>query len=220
MGMPTNPPSPPAADDPQRSGRTKSACGAALTAAEFAAQFRASFRVMWLVAVGIVGDSDIAEDVVQESAIVALRKLGQFERGTSFRAWAGRIVRNVALNALRSERRRHMVLNRQPAEAPASNAPGSHRHDPLQALPLAEYAVSELDGRVVAALEGLGDIARACLVLRTVGDLQYSEIASLLDIPEGTAMSHVHRSRHQLRQRLAGVWAEHTGDQGKGVGPA
>ena len=45
-------------------------------------------------------------------------------------------------------------------------------------------------------------MARASFLLRSLRGLPYSEIAVLLDIPEGTAMSHVHRSRARMRQRL------------------
>src|SRR5262249_7753011 len=51
---------------------------------EFAAQFNASFRVLWLIAAGITGDAALAEDVVQEAALVAMSKMDQFQPGTSF----------------------------------------------------------------------------------------------------------------------------------------
>jgi RNA polymerase sigma-70 factor (ECF subfamily) len=52
------------------------------------------------------------------------------------------------------------------------------------------------------ALEQVGDVARACLLLRTIESLDYRQIAQLLEIPEGTAMSHVHRARRLLRGQL------------------
>jgi RNA polymerase sigma-70 factor (ECF subfamily) len=159
---------------------------------------------MWLIAVGIVGDASAAEDVMQDAAMVALRKLDQFHRGTSFRSWVGAIVRNVALNAVRSDRRRKSSLGQWTAqnESMMAQDDDSHRTPTAGGLP---------DARVVAALAEMGDVARACLLLRTVGNLQYAEIATLLEIPEGTAMSHVHRARVHLRQRLAGVWEEQGG---------
>ena len=47
------------------------------------------------------------------------------------------------------------------------------------------------------------ETARACLLLRTLQDMPYREIALALDIAEGTAMSHVHRARMAMRERLA-----------------
>jgi RNA polymerase sigma-70 factor (ECF subfamily) len=178
--------------------------GTNISAQEFAAQFRASSHVLWLIAVGIVGDASAAEDVLQDAAIVALRKLDQFQPGTSFRAWVGTIVRNVALNALRSDRRRRNAV------ADWSDcADSSNRMDDAKAGAVLSIERT-LDSRIGTALLGIGDVARACLLLRTVGDLQYSEIAVLLDIPEGTAMSHVHRARAHLREKLAPVWLDHT----------
>jgi len=59
------------------------------------------------------------------------------------------------------------------------------------------------DDRVRAALETLPETARQCLLMRTLFDAPYSEIAARLDIPEGTAMSHVHRARRTLREIMA-----------------
>ena len=178
-----------------------------MTAQEFGSQFRASTRVMWLIAVGIVGDAAEAEDVVQEAAMIAYRKRDTFEPGTSFRAWVGTIVRNVAMNALRSSRRRRGLVEEWTEAAPPSVS--STPSEMMNGTTLPDHVV---DSRVIKALADMGDVARACLLLRTVGDLHYAEIASLLSIPEGTAMSHVHRGRAHLRERLARVWQEHAGD--------
>ena len=58
------------------------------------------------------------------------------------------------------------------------------------------------DDAVLAALNTLGETARACLLLRTILDLSYRELAETLEIPEGTAMSHVHRARAAMRKAL------------------
>src|SRR3989304_6091403 len=92
----------PGGEAPLRAGKDR--------AADFAAQFQASFRVLWLTAVGIIGDASLAEDVVQEAAIIAPGKLDQFRAGTNFTSWTGQIVRNVALNRARRERRRRATV--------------------------------------------------------------------------------------------------------------
>lgn len=161
---------------------------------EFAESFEASFRTLWLIAVGVVGEPALAEDVVQEAAIVALGKLEQFSPGTNFNAWMGRIVRFVAMNQARKERKRRPlrgdsdVVDRLASEAELPT------HGPLD--------LDAIDQRLVNALDQVGDVARSCLLLRTIADMPYVEIAQLLEIPEGTAMSHVHRTRHFLRDRL------------------
>ncbi len=180
---------------------------AGLSPDEFAARFAESFRKLWLIAVSVTRQPALADDAVQEAAVVALGKRGEFDPATSFTAWMGQIVRYVALNQSRRERKRR-GSDVDPADlgipAPATQSP-----DPtLPTLPDAQGALSadqpHFDDDVVDALQQLPETARACLLLRTIDGMEYSEIAQVLDIPAGTAMSHVHRARKRLREQLAG----------------
>jgi RNA polymerase sigma-70 factor (ECF subfamily) len=171
---------------------------------DFAAQFNNSFRVLWLVAIGIVSDASAAEDVVQEAALLALEKLDQFQPGTNFRAWMAQMVRFVALNHAR-RRQKHKAVTLEDA---AGRRPLTTESLPATALHLGSRGQlppdqAHFDDRVLAALNSVGEIPRSCLLLRTIEQLEYSEIAKVLEIPEGTAMSHVHRTRQYLRDRLA-----------------
>lgn len=59
-------------------------------------------RTMLFVANGVVSDSYLAEDVVQESFIKIVKGIGGYRTGTNGYAWVCRIVRNTALNWVRS----------------------------------------------------------------------------------------------------------------------
>ena len=59
------------------------------------------------------------------------------------------------------------------------------------------------DDELMLALNSVADTARTCLVLHTLSDMGYPGISKLLGIPEGTAMSLVHRTRKALRDRLS-----------------
>ncbi len=172
---------------------------------DFSAQFAACFRTLWLVAVGITGDRGGAEDVVQEAAMLALGKLDEFEPGTNFRAWMAQMVRYVALNHAR-KRQKHRASALGPELEETGSVAASHSHE--SALRLGRHGElpadqAFFDDHVIKALNSVSDIARACLLLRTIEQMEYSEISRLLQIPEGTAMSHVHRARQHLRERLA-----------------
>ena len=180
-------------------------------AADFAAQFQASFRVLWLIAVGIIGDASLAEDVVQEAAMIALGKLDQFRPGTNFTAWTGQIVRNVARNRARRERRHRATVTDPTTIDEKPPVSGTAVEGSRDGVAEGGAERRQFDGRVLQALADVADVARACLLLRTLEGLEYSEISRLLEIPEGTAMSHVHRTRRYLRDRLADVWEERTG---------
>jgi RNA polymerase sigma-70 factor (ECF subfamily) len=59
------------------------------------------------------------------------------------------------------------------------------------------------DDQVLDALRDLAETARACLLMKTVMELDYKHIARVLGIAEGTAMSHVHRARSRMRAALS-----------------
>lgn len=160
-----------------------------LTRAEFAAGFDRCWKTLWCVAAGVLGDRTQAEDVVQEAALIAMDKLHEFDPGTNLTAWLARIVRNVALN----HARRRKLERTWTAAARQSAAANPPRPDPARAID---------DEQVISALNTLSETARTCLLMRTVLDLSYKEIAAALEIPAGTAMSHVHRARAALRDAL------------------
>jgi len=177
-----------------------------LSALAFADRFRDSFRVLWLVALSVLHDAASAEDAVQEAAVIALQKLDQFDPGTSFSAWVGQIVRNVALNRARKERRsRSLAVD--PATIDGWTGGRQLVRGESGSPDVGEFPINEaeIDHRITRALSEVSDMARACLLLRTLEGMEYSQIAGLLGIPEGTAMSHVHRTRRYLRDRLADI---------------
>lgn len=179
------------------------AAGRALGPDEFAERFREVSRSLWALAAGYLGDPAEAEDAVQEAALLAYQRRGQFRAGTNFAAWLGTFVRHVVQNAGRKRTRRGTV----PVD-PGSLAPiVDERASGGPVLPIDGRGrllddVSAFDDELMRALRELAPDARACLLLRVVLDHSYAEIAAILGLPEGTAASHVHRSRAFLRERL------------------
>jgi RNA polymerase sigma-70 factor (ECF subfamily) len=176
---------------------------------EFARCFQESSRTLWTIAAGILGDPSRAEDVLQDACMIALTKLEQFERGTSFPAWMGQVVRNVARNEARKGARR--ATRPVPPDAlaeilPDEAHPGADVPVPPDALVDARGELvpgrDAFDDELEHALTELRPVQRAALLLRTLRGLDYREISAALGIPEGTAMSHVHRARQALRRRL------------------
>lgn len=175
-----------------------------LTPAAFASRFEEVSRTLWCIAAGVLGSPDQADDVLQDAASIALTKLSEFDPETNFGAWMGRIVRYVALNTMRKRNRRRSVVASagDAIESMSIERPPRARGDVAVDGSIADDQGS-FDDHMVAALNRLEPTARACLLLRTVRDLSYRDIASLLGIPEGTAMSHVHRSRSAMRSMLS-----------------
>lgn len=169
---------------------------------EFAAQFRQAYPRLTAVAAGVLGRQEGAEDVVQQAAGIAVAKGKKFATPPAFVAWMIGVVRRCALNERRkSHRRRTYATSPQDIDEFVDNSP----REPAPVDPATGQLVAgqgAFEDELLHALGQLGEDARCCLLLRTVHDMSYAEIADLLGLPRGTAMSHVHRSRQHLRQCL------------------
>ncbi|MBX3359731.1 MAG: RNA polymerase sigma factor [Phycisphaeraceae bacterium] len=171
----------------------------------FATEYQNAHRALWCIAAGVLGDRSGAADVVQDAAVTGLRKLHEFQPGTSFLAWMARIVRFTAINQ-RRKHQRHRTGGVDPSalDATPGHGPGVAFAPVVNSRGEIVAAETVFDDRMLGALHELTEQARACLLLRVVLEMPYRDIAVALDIPEGTAMSHVHRARRQMRASLAG----------------
>ena len=147
----------------------------------------------------IAGSSRDADDACQEALIKIVRNLPKFDGRSSFGTWAYRIATNAALDELRKRKRRpalSLVDDRD--DAP----PGAGAVDPVDDL--ASRRVDSVADRLAIddALDTLDDDMRAVVVLRDVLDLDYAEIASVLDLPLGTVKSRIARGRRQMIAEL------------------
>lgn len=178
----------------------------------FTALLRECYQRCWLVARAMTGDHAEADDVLQEASITAFRKLDDFTAGTNFAAWLSQIVRLTALNHVKKGSRGTIIVTdpatidrAEATAAQASNWPSSVDSDGR----LSKHQL-DFDDEVCSALREIGEVPRACLLLHVVHQLSYEEIAETLEIPPGTAMSHVHRAKQSLRHQLGNRQAQST----------
>jgi RNA polymerase sigma-70 factor (ECF subfamily) len=141
-----------------------------------------------------------AEDLVQDTLFRAYRSLATFQRGTHFKAWLFRILRNAFINRGKREAAAPVATDFTEIDV-AAQAPGVA--DLTELKELASIADEHIDERVKIAVENLPEVYRLPMVLFSLGDLSYQEIADTLGIPIGTVMSRLHRARTQLRAELA-----------------
>lgn len=168
----------------------------------FAAVYRRYYPRLTAIAGAVLGRWEDAEDIVPQAVGIAVEKGIRFDTPQRVSGWLAGIVRNCALN----HRRNTLGRKTYPTDPAGLGAVS----DDVDAINPVLNESGELlptqdafDDHVLRALNSLGEDVRCCLLLRTVLNLEYAEISELLQIPAGTAMSHVHRSRRALRVRLA-----------------
>ena len=135
----------------------------------------------------LVGDRATADDLVQDTLERAWTKLHLYRRGTDLRAWLFTVMHNVHVNRVRATRPTDMLEDEMPelAQRPAQG-------DAL--------LVRDLD-RAIARLPAE---QRAVLLLVTLEEMSYDEVARALAIPIGTVMSRLSRAREKLRLMMLG----------------
>lgn len=165
----------------------------------FAREYQAIYRRLWLFAVGLMNDTSLADDIVQEAAIVAFNRRDEFREGSNFSAWLREIVKRLARNAQRKASRRR-TFTADPEELDQQSQPPTRREPELGGELAALSSVIGDD--MFRVLSQIPQEARCCMLLRVIDGLTYAEISQLTGIPEGTAMSHVHRAKSFAQKRL------------------
>ena len=142
----------------------------------------------------IAGGTRDADDAAQEAMIRVVKNLDRFDGRSAFGTWVYRIATNTALDELRKRKRRPQLHAVTDDDRPT--------REPID--PIADRRVDSVVDRITidAALADLPDEFRAAVVLRDVGDLDYAEIATVLDLPIGTVKSRIARGRRQLIEKL------------------
>jgi RNA polymerase sigma-70 factor (ECF subfamily) len=142
------------------------------------------------VALGVLRNTAEAEDVAQEAMLRAYRNFHRLRERESFRAWLVRTSWRLALDRLRAagrrERREQAALAERRVESAAEDVAASR----------------EFDRRVAAAMDALSEKLRIVMVLAAIEGYNTREVASLLDLPEGTVKSRLHLARKQLAESL------------------
>ncbi len=124
---------------------------------------------------------DRADDAVQETLVAVLRNLRSLREPAALHGWVRRIAVREAVRAARR-----------------NEGSSELSFEPEAILPDLDAVLD-----VRAALAGLRPDQRAVLVLRDLDGLSEAEVAVLLDVPEGTVKSRLHRARAAVREVLA-----------------
>lgn len=169
--------------------------------AAFGALVRQYQRRVYATALHILGNHGDADDVAQETFVRAYRGIRTFDGRSDFFTWLYRITVNTALNHVRSNKRSAALGEAGAAEVGHAGgrpeALGVPERTPAEWLSLSQEVQ-----KVLATIADLSPSLRVTLVLATVEQLPYKQIAEILEVPEGTVAWRVNEARRLLRERL------------------
>jgi RNA polymerase sigma-70 factor (ECF subfamily) len=172
--------------------------------AAFGRLVRLHHKRVYAAALHILGNHGDADDVTQEAFVRAYRGLGTYDGRAELSTWLYRIAINTALNFLRSQKRASAVA--QAGADAAAHEGGRPEHLGVSERTPAEWAQIGEDLRLVLEeVARLSTPLRITLILATVEQLPYKQIAEILDVPEGTVAWRVNEARRVLKERLGEV---------------
>jgi RNA polymerase sigma-70 factor (ECF subfamily) len=192
---------------PQQELRADDAALAASVAsgdpAAFELLMRRHNRRLYRLARATLRDDADAEDALQETYLRAIKAIGRFRGESSLATWLSRLLLHECLDRLRREGRRRDIAQMVSTDADEhvehesmnDRSPHGTPHD------LAERA--EVRALLERKLDELPEAFRTVFVLRGVEEMDVSEVAQCLGIPEATVRSRFFRARSLLRGSLA-----------------
>lgn len=161
-----------------------------LTPRAFPDVYAAYFGFVWRCLRGLGVPERSLDDAAQDVFVAVHRRLPDFRGDSSLRTWIYGIVRHVALNQRRGERRHGGVM-----EFVEPESPGPTPHESVQDREAAEFV-----SRFAA---GLDDKKRDVFVLALMEQMAIPEVAETLGVPLNTAYTRLRTVRQEFARALA-----------------
>jgi RNA polymerase sigma-70 factor, ECF subfamily len=150
----------------------------------------------------LVGRLDEAEDLAQEVFLRVYRNRHKYSPRAKFSTWLFTIANNLALNSLRDRKRKPVV----PLEYNDPNMSGPFATEQLtskrEAPPTYNLQQEELANVIRRALDELNERQRMAVVLNKFEDMNYAEIADVMELSTKAVKSLLSRARAKLRECL------------------
>jgi len=144
---------------------------------------------MYNAALRILSDSFEAEDVMQESFLIAFTKLSTFKAEVSFGAWLKRIVINKSITQLRKNSKFSQVS----LEAVKEQTEGGNEDVSYESVKPKE---------IIKGINQLKDNYRVALTLNLIEGYDYEEISEIMEITNQNSRTTISRAKNKLRQLL------------------
>lgn len=187
-----------AAPDPNAAQRLETLLVAAGkgSAAAYEAIYVALLPLVYRLALRVVRDETLAEDVAQEALVEAWRKAASFDpmKGSA-KAWVLTITHRRAVDKVRSEQRQRDQVEAEALQAPAEV------EGPADTVVEADFTQWKRD-KVRAGMAALSDKQREVIELAYYRGRKHTEISEALGVPLGTAKTRIRDALIKLRDAI------------------
>jgi RNA polymerase sigma-70 factor (ECF subfamily) len=145
----------------------------------------------------MLGQTDDAADVAQETFVQLYSHLGRLDEREPIAPWLFRVARNRCIDMIRRRRTVSFTL-------PDDSGDDSLQLDPADDEPLPDELAerADLQRLLTLAIAGLPATYAEVVALRYAGDRSFAEIATILNCDEGAARVRFHRAKGLLRRKL------------------
>ena len=160
----------------------------------------------------MVRDSDLVQDIAQETFLRAYRALHQFRGAAQFYTWLYRIAVNTAKKALMDIKRNPVISENALRGGEDEDETSRIGHElTTDETPETVMAAQEIAAAVNTAMEALPEDLRQAVTLREIEGLTYEEIAEVMQCPIGTVRSRIFRAREAISARVRPLLEKQTG---------
>jgi len=158
---------------------------------------RAHTRRVYGLCYRFTGRDSEAQDLTQDVFLRVFRALGSFRSAEGcFTTWLTRLTRNLLIDHYRRTR------NQRVTDSIEEQLPRVEQGFVAVSRPDSQLAGREASEMLQTALGRLSPELRETIILRDLQEMEYREIAQVLDIPEGTVKSRLNRGRAELARLL------------------
>ena len=156
--------------------------------------YKLYYKAMYNTSLRILKDSFEAEDVMQESFLVAFTKLSTFKGEVTFGSWLKRIVVNRSITQLRKNNKYKEVSLEVVKEPDSYQDDDSNKEDTEYTMLMAK--------EIFEAINQLKDNYRVAITLNLIEGYDYEEIADIMKITYQNSRTTISRAKNKLRQLL------------------
>jgi len=158
---------------------------------------RVHTRRVYAICYRFTGSDQEAQDLTQDVFLRVFRSLASFRAGEgSFTVWLGRLTRNLLIDHYRRTKLERMT------DSIEGHLPMIEEKTAMSARTDGLVAGREASELLQSALQKLSPELRETVILRDLQELEYKEIAQVLNVPEGTVKSRLNRGRAELARIL------------------